>query len=138
MQLEALRPHQGADLGRLQSLYQERSWRATLPEFLLDADLLALAKDFRIVEASLQVDDEEECLPSMTSAVFVVSSLLTREERPGIPPALRISQDGLLSAVRIYQWGLEREIVRRIVGVPNAAQTSNLIERLERCAELRR
>jgi hypothetical protein len=134
MQLEALRPHLGADLGRLQSLYQEQSWRATLPESLPDADLLALARDFRRVEVSLQIDDEDESPPSMASAVFVVSSLLTREERTEMPPALRITQDGLMRAMQIYQWGLEREIVRRIVGIPEAPQTGNLIERLERCA----
>ncbi|WP_286744529.1 hypothetical protein, partial [Aquabacterium sp. UBA2148] len=134
MQLEALRPHLGADLGRLQSLYQEQSWRATLPESLPDADLLALARDFRRVEASLQIADEDESPPSMASALFVVSSLLTREERTEAPPALRITQEGLMRAMQIYQWGLEREIVRRIVGVPEAPQTSNLIENLERCA----
>lgn len=134
MQLEALRPHLGADLGRLQSLYQEQSWRATLPESLPDADLLALARDFRRVEVSLQTADEDESPPSMASALFVVSSLLTREERTETPPALRITQEGLMRAMQIYQWGLEREIVRRIVGVPEAPQTSNLIENLERCA----
>lgn len=134
MQLEALRPHLGADLGRLQSLYQEQSWRATLPESLPDAELLALARDFRRVEVSLQVDDENESPPSMASAVFVVSSLLTREERTAMPPALRITQDGLMRAMQIYQWGLEREIVRRIVGIPDAPQTGYLLEKLERCA----
>tara|TARA_B110001454_G_scaffold207289_1_gene218562 strand:- start:4871 stop:5281 length:411 start_codon:yes stop_codon:yes gene_type:complete len=134
MQLEALRPNLGADLGRLRRLYQEQSWRAALPESLPDAELLALARDFRSVEVSLQVEDEDECAPSMASAVFVVTSLLTREDKTDTPPALRITQDGLMRAMQTYQWGLEREIVRRIVGIPTATQTGNLIERLERCA----
>lgn len=134
MQLEALRPNVGADLGRLQTSYQEQSWRAILPESLPDAELLALARDFRSVEVSLQVDDEDESPPSMASAVFVVSSLLAREERTAMPPPLRITQDGLMRAMQIYQWGLEREIVRRIVGIPDAPQTVYLLEKLERCA----
>lgn len=135
MQLETLRPRKGADLDALQALFEGRSWKAALPQSLPDPILIALAKDLRGVEAYLCSDDEpQECPAAMAPAVLAITTLLSRDDKALAMHPQRISEGGLMRAMQVYQWGVEREIVSRITGISTSIQSSSFVESLERCA----
>lgn len=135
MQLHTLRPKRGADLEHLRTLLDGRGWRASLPAAFPDAVLLRLAHDFRNVEGSICDErplDEE--VPSMASAMFVVMNLLLQHPaREGNNGSLEISERGVMHALQLYQWALEREIVMRIVGLKTSKHTDDLIDGMRRC-----
>jgi hypothetical protein len=134
-QLKSLRPHKGMDRRTLRARLHEESWRAALPESLPDTVLLELARDFRRVEAYVCDAKAEDCLSSMASATLVVTSVLLRTEDSNAGHVKRgVSQDGLMRAMQVYQWGLEREIVSRIVGIQASIESNAFVEHLERCA----
>lgn len=138
MQLQALRPKQGASLVQLHGLIDGRGWRSAMPTSLPDTVLLCLARDFRSVEVSSGTHksrgrDEE---PSLTAALYVVMNLLMHHpDREGGKSELQISDAGLMRALQIYQVGLEREIVTRITGVSASTSADALAEEMLRCAD---
>lgn len=135
MQLETLRPGKGVDLDALQALFKGRNWKAALPQALPDPILIALAKDLRGVEEYLCSEDApQDCPAAMASAVLAITTLLSRKGRSQARHALQISEGGLMRAMQVYQWGIEREIVSRITGIATSIQSSNFVESLERCA----
>lgn len=134
MQLQALRPKQGADLLQLRHLLDGRGWRSALPDSFPDAILLRLARDFRCVEASFTTDVEQDELPSLAPAMYVLMNLLMQHPaRGGASDSLELSEEGMVKGLQLYQWSLEREIVRRITGLSVADQTASLMEGLLRC-----
>ncbi|MGJ4748696.1 hypothetical protein ACQV5M_20210, partial [Leptospira sp. SA-E8] len=112
-----------------------RDWRALLPDALPEDVLLSLAHDFRLVEVS-QTDEEqdsEEHALSLASAIFVVMGLLMQNPaRQGSLEELTVSETGLARAMQCYQWGMEREIAARILGLTSESQATSLVEILWR------
>jgi hypothetical protein len=139
MQLQSLCPQEGADLNQLSHLLEGRGWQSGLPGVWSDVLLLKLARDFRRVEAGVTSDrhsDEDES--TLAVAMYVTMNLLLQHPAHRVPiSALDVSEAGLLHALQIYQWGLEREVVRRIVGIePDAsARTESLMDGLWRCLQ---
>lgn len=140
MQLQALRPKQGANLVQLRSLLDGRGWRSSLPTAFPDSVLLRLAQDFRRIEAGFAPDSmpTEKDGPSLAAAMYVVMNLLMEHPgRPGGREQLQLSEAALLRAIQVYQIGLEREIVTRITGLASSADSETLAEELARCADER-
>lgn len=136
MQLRALRPKEGAKLGQLTKLLEGRGWRSSLPAALPDALLLRLALDFRRVEGSFtpDIDPTDEDRASMAAAMYVVLNLLCEHpKRVGDPNDLSISDNALVRVIKIYQVGLEREIVARISGHAGTIDQETLADELVRC-----
>jgi len=137
--LQSLRPDGGADLLQLQSVFDGRGWRSGLPGSLPDDLLLRLARDFRCVEVSLCSADADpdagnEDLPALAPAMYTVMNLLVQHpDRNGATGFLDVSQSGLIHAIQLYQWELEREIVARIVGLSRPDQSTALLQGLWRC-----
>ena len=137
MQLVALRPAQGADLQELHSLIDSRGWRAALPEALPEPVLIGLAHDLRMVECGLagELKEEEDEASSLATALYVLLNLLRQHpDEECDSDDLCMSEAGLMHALQIYQWGIEREITSRILGRCSATQSSSLLESLWRSA----
>lgn len=123
MELRALRPSKGSNVVDLQSRLANKDWEALLPPALPDSLLLLLAKDFRVVEVIGSLDeDEPEPEPghteSLAVAMFMVMNLLHKlPNRQQTGNELSIPEDGVFHAIKLYQAGLEREIVSRITGL---------------------
>lgn len=65
----------------------------------------------------------------MTSAVYVVMSLAAQHPaRVGQTSELEFTEAGMMRAIQLYQWGLEREIAARILGVPSPNEARSLLE----------
>lgn len=109
-----------------------RGWRAALPNSLPEAVLLRLAHDFRRVEqcfGAARDTAEDEPSESVTSAVYVVMSLAAQHPaRVGQTSELEFTEAGMMRAIQLYQWGLEREIAARILGVPSPNEARSLLE----------
>jgi hypothetical protein len=133
--LRNLRPRLGADLGQLRDLVQAGGWRSALPEALPDPVLLMLALDFRSVEASFtRAESSDEEVPSLSAALFIVTNLLFQHPaRKGDPDGVTLSEDGMVHALRVYQWAIEREILTRITGLPHGGPS--LLDELLRCLD---
>lgn len=141
MQLQALRPKQGANLVQLRDLLDGRGWRSALPTALPDALLLRLARDFRRIEAGLAPDSSptDEDAPALAAGMYVVMNLLIEYPgRPGGRNGLELSEAALVRALQVYQTGLEREIVTRITGLASSTDVETLADELVRCADERR
>jgi hypothetical protein len=133
MRLQSLRPTEGADLLQLRHLLEGRGWRAALPQSLSDDLLLRLGRDFRSVESSIGGSAREQGPLSLAPPMYVVMKLLLGHPAQGGPvQSLSLSELGLMRALQTYQWGLEHEIVTRIVGLTSPSQTSSLLEGLWR------
>lgn len=140
MQLQALRPKQGANLVQLRNLLDGRGWRSALPTALPDSLLLRLARDFRRIEAGFAPDSipTDEDAPSLAAGMYVVMNLLMEHpESPGGRSDLELSEAALMRALQVYQIGLEREIVTRITGLASSTDVETLAEELVRCADER-
>lgn len=137
MQLPSLRPREGADLLQLRALLEGRGWRAAVPDALPENVLVRLAHDFRSIECSLcdRAKDDEQELPSLAPAILVVMHLLLHHPAREFPADnVTLSETGMMRALQVYQWGLEREIVNRIVGLAPRGQSESLLDGLWRCA----
>ena len=99
-----------------------------------DAVLLRLARDFRAVEEGLCGESSgNEEIPSFRPAVYVLMSLVSQHPSLAeVSGELPDSVEGMMQALQMYQWGLEREIVTRIVGVKSSDLTSALVAGLRR------
>lgn len=140
MNLQALRPERGTDLVHLRDLLDGKGWQSALPSALSDTVLLRLAWDFRNVEAGINPDScpAEEDGSSMAAAIYVVMNLLTGHPgRSGMRHELHLSEAALFRALRIYQIGLEREIVTRITGLTSSTDAEMLAKEMVRCTDER-
>lgn len=137
MQLKSLRPEKGADLNQLRALLEGRGWKFALPDVWPDELLLKLTRDFRRVEegaTSLVVRRDDPS--ALASAMYVTMNLLSLHPAHRKPAqAVEVSEAAMFHALQIYQWGLEREVVRRIVGGDPAAssRTESLLDGLWQC-----
>lgn len=134
MQLKDLRPEYGADLARLSLIVNRSEWEACLPSKLDEPMLLALARDFRCVETGLnggagfhaQVD-------GLAAALCVSIGLLSAHPaRRGNTQTLDIPLEHLWQALHVYQFGLERELVARIIGISTPNADYEVVEALRR------
>jgi hypothetical protein len=138
MQLQALRPKQGANLVQLQTLLEGRGWRSALPTSIPDAVLLHLARDFRQVEAGFapHAVPADEDSASLAAAMYVVMNLLIdHPARRGGGSGFDLSEPALMRMLQLYQVGLEREIVTRITGLASSTDVEALADELVRCAD---
>ncbi len=110
-----------------------------LPSALPDSLLLLLAKDFRSVEVidSLDmVEPEPEHKESFAVVIYLVMSLLHRlPNRQQTGNELSIPEEGVFHAIKLYQFGLEREIVSRITGLAADFPSEKLANELLACLE---
>lgn len=139
MELRALRPNKGSNLVDLQSRLENKDWEALLPTALPDSLLLLLAKDFRTVEMIDLVDmvePEPEHKESLAVAIYLVMSLLHRlPNRKQIGNGLSVPEEGVFTAIKLYQFVLEREIVSRITGLAADLTAEKLANELLACLE---
>lgn len=143
MELRALRPSRGSNVVDLKSRFANKEWMALLPPALPDSLLLLLANDFRVVEVigSLDVDEpdpkpEPKHTESLAVALYIVMSLLHRlPNRQQTGNELSIPEDGVFHAIKLYQLGLEREIVSRITGLAAEFPAERLATELLACLE---
>lgn len=141
MELRALRPSRGSNIVDLKSRFANKEWMALLPPALPDSLLLLLANDFRVVEVigSLDVDEPEpepKHTESLAVALYIVMSLLHRlPNRQQTGNELSIPENGVFHAIKLYQLGLEREIVSRITGLAAEFPAERLATELLACLE---
>ena len=91
-----------------------------MPHALSDAMLLRLATDFRRVEVGFRPDTtpSDEARRSLGIAMYLIMKILIdHPQRAGDRHHMDLSDDALIQSVRVYQIGLEREIVTRISGL---------------------
>lgn len=137
MRFETLRPKGGTSLDELRIVLGQGGGGAALPEALSDDLLLRLAHDFRAVERSMcsPPQDDDEQVPSMAPALFVVMELMLKHPAHTKGKGeLTVSHLAMMRLLQMYQWGLEREVVSRIVGVTSGQQTQSLLDSMWRCA----
>lgn len=114
--LEALRPKAPTSLKELTRLTASDAQHLLCPSALKETVLLCLARDLRLVER-LSFEDGEFDAP-LAPSLYVVCELLMR---PGTKyhasGQFEMTETGLARAIKVLQSAIEREIVRRIVGV---------------------
>lgn len=138
MELSELLPSKGIDLDSLKVLFDEKDWEACLPTTLPESVLLSLARDFRRVEASSvgNSTSSEEDASSLAVAIFAVLSLISKHPtQKSLKNRFEMSEEGMFRAVKLYQIGIEREIVSRITGVVSSYPEEQLTEDLLKCIE---
>lgn len=119
--LQAIRPTTGANLTLLHALVEGGGWEGALPSAMPDELLLALAKDFREVE--LVVTKDQELTASSGAPIFAVMNTLS--QLPNNPMRdFCLSEQGVVQALTLYQWALEREIISRITGIDSEYKRS--------------
>lgn len=136
MELHTLRPSRGVDLSQLHAQFQESDWKACLPAALPDSLLLPLARDFRSVEVSSEASHGTigEEASSLAAAIFVVMSVIARHpDRKSTSRGLEMSEEAVFRALKLYQIGIEREIVTRITGLASSYPESQLAADLLHC-----
>lgn len=125
MNLHSRQPSQGADLRELLEATSGRGWEGALPSALPDKLLLELARDFRASESPNAANADGADLASPTLAVLNLLTL--HPERSGEPDApVELSGKALMSALDMYQWAVEREIVSRVVGIGRRNESATL------------
>jgi hypothetical protein len=133
MNLASLRPRAGADLQQLDALIKQNGWHSLLPASLPEGLLLQLVHDFRYAELSLKnetdLGQEDEAL---TRALLVIATLLT--SRRAEVDCFELPLGKLAGAMQLYQYRLHKELVGRIINVPEALAADELIESLWRAA----
>lgn len=73
---------------------------------------------------------------SLAVAIYMVMNLLHRlPNREQASDELSIPEDGVFHAIKLYQSGLEREIVSRITGLAAEFPAENLATALLACLE---
>jgi hypothetical protein len=134
MTLQELRPVDGMSLEALRVLLEGKGWSASMPEALPENVLLELTRDFR--DALTPSNDDGR---GLTVAMFVVLNVLTEHPRhQGLEGEFDISEAGLFQSMQLYLWGLEREVVTRIVGCRSPQISDALIEAMWCSAQLDR
>lgn len=133
MFLDDLCPAGAADLEQLRELLEGRGWRASMPPELPEHILLQLTRDFRQTLISLGNPNSDPDSHSVAAAMFLVLNLLMQHPRkaPG-SSTLDISETHLVRAMQIYQMGLEREVVTRIVGFRPSGMHEILLDEMWR------
>ena len=128
VRLEDLRPAGGVDLLALKRHLDTGDWRASVPSSFSDQMLLQLAFDFREVEEGLHRGFGAE-LAGFAPALATTMSLVLKHPKQarGSEKDLQISEPALMALISTYQWGLEREIVQRIIGLARGDETDLLL-----------
>lgn len=132
-ELASLRPQRGADLPELEALLLGQDWHASMPSRLPDAKLLELARDFRLIEASMQGEDpgvKDKGSYKATATYIVINLLMKHPARKDPKKLMDVTEQGLARALECYQWGLEREITSRILGISSETFMATLADEL--------
>lgn len=128
MNLCSLRPTQPTDLVQLTNVLRGFSTRrAALPASLPEALLLSVARDLRSIEDPEQDNPNEEgwlAAPMM----LVFSLMLGTRQGNAADKELTVSESALFAAIRVYQWAIEREIVKRITGKGGEKDEETLLQ----------
>jgi hypothetical protein len=135
LQLKDLRPSRGVDLAELSGAGDQLSWKTCLPSALSEPMLLGLARDFRCVEEAplgSHKRKQDEVMGLAHALAVITSVLMTHPARGARTDSLDIPIQGLMEAMQIYQFGIEREVVTRIIGIPAPDTEHTVRKALER------
>lgn len=127
MNLLDLRPKLPTDVSVLSESIRGKSANAAVPSALSEHFLLSVARDLRMME----VTDQEEQPTSYLAAPMMLVFFLHMNKRKAGKANLSINEDALYRSLHVYQWAVEREIVKRLVGMGGDDDEQTLLERLE-------
>lgn len=127
MNLADLRPTQPTELSLLSQSIRGKSVNAAVPSALPEHFLLSVARDLRMMEVTDQGEHPSSYLAAPMMLVFFLHMNKSSEGRA----ELRINEDALYRSLHVYQWAVEREIVKRLVGLGGDDDEQTLLERLE-------
>ncbi|HXE48733.1 MAG TPA: hypothetical protein VN663_10200 [Ramlibacter sp.] len=111
----------------LNSVFEGSNWQTCLPSSLSESHLLGLTLDMRHFEAA-EVQPTQTA-PNLAGPLYTVLRLLM--EHPATKPPsgkLSLPEETVWRSLKVYQWGLEREIVNRIIGVGGETDRESLID----------
>ena len=106
-----------------------RPAEAAFPANLKDAALHQVVRDLRLIELSCTVDESVE--PPMTVPMFLIFHMHMRlSDRFKPKSQLEMTQERLQHWMQRYMYYAEREIVSRLLGVPNKHDSNAFLTEL--------
>jgi len=127
MNLSDLRPTQPTELRLLSEYLRGCSAKAAVPSALPEHFLISVARDLRMLEEDKDGEHEPSYLAAPMMLIFCLQLGRGKDDEQ-----FTISKSDLFRSLQVYQWEVEREIVRRLVGAGGLINDdSTLLERLE-------
>lgn len=127
MNLSDLRPTEPTELALLSESLRENSAMAAMPSALPEHFLISIARDLRMLEEH----KKDELASRYLAAPMMLVFLLHMDSRK-VEAEFTIGESVLYRSLHVYQWAVEREIVKRLVGGQGLNDESTLLERLEK------
>jgi len=99
---------------------------AALPARLKDETLHQIARDLRLIELSCTVDDSIE--PPLSGPMFLILHMIQEKSRT-LPRKTKfeMTEESLQHWLQRYMYYIEREVVARVIGVPDKHDSDRLI-----------
>jgi hypothetical protein len=100
---------------------------SALPSTFSDSILISIARDIRRLQDC--AEDDETTSMYLVAPMMLVSSLHMSVAK--MSTAVLLSEDAFYESLHVYQWAIEREIIRRIAESSPCDDTETLIEKFE-------
>jgi hypothetical protein len=125
--LSDLRPTLPTGLSELSRSLRGRGAKlAAMPSALPEAFLLSVARDLRFLE---ECEGDEHSAGYLAAPMMLVMCLHLGNLNKG--SKITLGEGALHRSLRIYQWAIEREILKRLVGKGGLTDEDTLLEGLE-------
>jgi hypothetical protein len=116
-------------LQELQRAIEDKPLRSALPDALNSELLYQITRDLRLCELVFTGQDEFD--PPIKCVMYLVFHLLTHSaENAGGGASVKLSQDEVAHWLQRYMYYAEREIVSRLIGVPNKSDADDFLAEL--------
>jgi hypothetical protein len=97
------------------------------PVLFSDSILISIARDIRRLHDC--AEDDETTSMYLVGPMMLVASLHMSVAK--MTTAVQLSEDAFYESLHVYQWAIEREIIRRIAESSPCDDTETLIEKFE-------